>query len=281
MVTAEESFFFTDKNNHFLYGCTYFPQKGMGNLGVLVVPPVGHDRLRCLHECVSLSRFLAGSGFPVMRFDYRGEGESSGEFCDFDIESRLEDISTSIREHRNRFSVKDIVLIGFRLGAVLALLAANQNSIQNLILCEPVYDVNDYVKSCMRSNVLAQRDYFGKVSQSEEMLWSVLEKGDSISIQGFQASMSFFSQLGDIDIGKQAALFSGKSSIVNFYRGKTPTVPQKTVALLDSLGGDTRCSVDMVHVRFSWGTKKFWTPVLPELNKCVARLLSGVQYVQK
>jgi len=65
---------------------------------VVFVPPEGHERLRCCKECVNFARDLARAGYPALRFDYRGEGESSGAFEESDVVSRLLDICAAVDE---------------------------------------------------------------------------------------------------------------------------------------------------------------------------------------
>ncbi|PPD43544.1 MAG: hydrolase 1, exosortase A system-associated [Methylobacter sp.] len=63
--------------------------------GVVVVVAGGPQyRVGCARQIILWSRRLAGEGYPVLRFDYRGFGDSAGEFVGF--EGINDDIKTAI-----------------------------------------------------------------------------------------------------------------------------------------------------------------------------------------
>ncbi|WDN87079.1 hypothetical protein BuS5_00047 [Desulfosarcina sp. BuS5] len=268
----EDCFFFYNQQGHYLYGCSYIPRSNMSETGIVIVPPVGHERLRCYRESVNLARSLAGAGFPVLRFDYRGEGESFGEFADFDINSRLDDIDTALIEVEKRFGINVIILLGFRLGALFALKAANKNNITKLVLCEPVYNLEKFIKNYIRANIIAQRDYFGNTLMKEDDIWKILKKGKTISIYGFQTTLTFLRQLQGFDISAELKLFLGKALLVNFYKNKQPVAPARQVSnWCADFSENATYEIEPVKTRFSWTTKKIWTPILSGLNACVIK----------
>ncbi|MCD6184282.1 MAG: alpha/beta hydrolase [Deltaproteobacteria bacterium] len=268
----EDCFFFYNQQGHYLYGCSYIPRSDMSETGIVIVPPVGHERLRCYRECVTLARELAEAGYFVFRFDYRGEGESFGEFPDFDVKTRLEDINSALKEFSRRFLVHEIVLVGFRLGALFTLKAAKANAIKRIILCEPVYNVKKYVKNCIRSNIIAQRDYFGKSSIKEDVIWDQLNKGESISVYGFQMSLPFLRQLQEFDISSELKAFHNIALVIYFYKNKKPAaLSRQLTEWCEYLDENAIYDVEPVKTRFSWTTKKIWTPILFDLNNCIIK----------
>src|SRR5258707_567166 len=46
--------------------------------GVVLCPPLGHEHLHSQRSLRHLADALAGAGFLVLRFDYRGTGDSAG-----------------------------------------------------------------------------------------------------------------------------------------------------------------------------------------------------------
>ena len=77
-------------NGDWLYGMLH-PAEGAGGCGVLVVVGGPQYRIGSHRQFLLLARALAASGIPVMRFDYRGMGDSEGEARDF------EHVATDIR----------------------------------------------------------------------------------------------------------------------------------------------------------------------------------------
>ena len=69
--------------NETLIGIVHKPEKPTRH-GVLTIVAGGPQyRAGCCRQLVLVARSLAGEGIPVMRFDYRGMGDGSGDFMGF------------------------------------------------------------------------------------------------------------------------------------------------------------------------------------------------------
>src|SRR5215467_5624104 len=86
-----------------LYGCFHGPtQKGAPRCAVLICQPLGHEYVNSHRALRQLAVRLADAGIPVLRFDYFGCGDSSGEAEQGSITRWLEDVSTAVAELRTR-----------------------------------------------------------------------------------------------------------------------------------------------------------------------------------
>ncbi len=116
---------------------TLFPCEGEALVGILAKPAspadagvvliVGGPQYRAgsHRQFVLLSRALATAGYPVLRFDYRGMGDSSGAQRDFESASR--DVGAAIDQLQQRVpTVQRIVLWGLCDGASAALLYCHE-----------------------------------------------------------------------------------------------------------------------------------------------------------
>lgn len=107
--------------------------------GVVVLVGGPQYRAGSHRQFVLLSRALAAGGFAVLRFDYRGMGDSSGEQRDF--EGVNADIAAAINTMQARVpEVKHIVLWGLCDGASVALLychATQDPRVSGLCLLNP------------------------------------------------------------------------------------------------------------------------------------------------
>jgi len=105
--------------------------------GMLVIVGGPQYRVGSHRQFVLLARRLAKSGIPVMRFDYRGMGDSSGKartFEDIDLDIRLA-IDAFIQQVPD---LKKIYLWGLCDAATAALLyAVNDSRVAGLILLNP------------------------------------------------------------------------------------------------------------------------------------------------
>lgn len=93
-----------------------------------------------------LATRLARAGFPVLRFDFSGSGDSYGDDDQSTVEQWRSDIDVALTELVDTTSVQQSCLIGLRLGGTLAALAAkDRNDVTGLALWDPVVTGQAYV----------------------------------------------------------------------------------------------------------------------------------------
>jgi pimeloyl-ACP methyl ester carboxylesterase len=111
---------------------------------------MAHEYLYVHRAFRQLATQLSRAGFHAFRFDYFGFGDSAGASEESNIERWVQDISTTIYEAKSLCGVSTVSLIGFRLGATAAALAAAQRTdVENLLLWEPVIGGSEYVKELL------------------------------------------------------------------------------------------------------------------------------------
>lgn len=71
--------------------------------------------------------------YLVCRFDFRGQGDSDGDFYDSSISLELEDLDYVIRHIQSTYTPENIVLLGHSFGCAIAFLYAQNHPIQGLI----------------------------------------------------------------------------------------------------------------------------------------------------
>jgi exosortase A-associated hydrolase 1 len=122
-----------------LVGILAVPQTVKGSIGVVVVVGGPQYRAGSHRQFVLLSRALAAGGYPVLRFDYRGMGDSSGALRDFNgVSSDIGAAIDAIQHHLP--SVTKVALWGLCDGASAALLYCDQTDdarVRGLCLLNP------------------------------------------------------------------------------------------------------------------------------------------------
>ncbi|RLF14001.1 MAG: alpha/beta hydrolase [Thermoprotei archaeon] len=102
---------------------------------------------------VDLSRELCKEGVAVMRFDYRGHGDSPLNFEDFRIKWAFEDAEEAIKHVveslRARVDVSRIGIVGLSLGGAVAIRVATlfKNHIKAMVLLSPAIDFSEIIKA--------------------------------------------------------------------------------------------------------------------------------------
>jgi exosortase A-associated hydrolase 1 len=110
-----------------------------GTTGVLIVVGGPQYRVGSHRQFLLLSRALAEAGYPTMRFDYRGMGDSSGQLGSFDAIN--EDVGAALEAFRMRYPfVERFVLWGLCDAASAVLLywhATHDPRVVGLVLLNP------------------------------------------------------------------------------------------------------------------------------------------------
>lgn len=116
---------------------------------VVICPPIGPEYIRS-HWCLRLlARQLSRKGINVLRFDYRGIGDSAGvNEATTSIKQWHQDVHTAIDFACAKTDSQNVMLIGLRYGAAIASAVAQESSkVNSLVLWEPVIDAAEYLKS--------------------------------------------------------------------------------------------------------------------------------------
>lgn len=124
-----------------LFGCYHPPVGTPRPCGVVLACPMGQEYIRSHRTYRQLAVRLAHAGFPALRFDFSGCGDSAGDFEDAGIRQWLDDLAGAVAETRRRCRGVRIGLAGLRLGATLALLhGAELGDVEAMVLWDPVID---------------------------------------------------------------------------------------------------------------------------------------------
>lgn len=119
----------------------YHPPTGVGvrTGGVVLCNPAPQEYRQCHFVLRQLALRLAEAGWHVLRFDYRGTGDSAGASDAVSLDEWVTDIADAATELRELSSVSAISLVGIRLGASFAMRAVARGlAVDDLVLWDPV-----------------------------------------------------------------------------------------------------------------------------------------------
>lgn len=124
------------------------PAEGPAMLGVVVVPPFGYEEV-CAHRSLRhIAEAAADAGVPALRIDLAGCGNSQGDDLQGDrLGAWRRSVHQAIDGLRRATGVGRVALLGLRLGALLAALAAaERDDIAGFIAIAPVLRGRAYVR---------------------------------------------------------------------------------------------------------------------------------------
>lgn len=223
----EEPFFFYSGKKR-IFAVLHQPNKEFSKNGLALIfcTAFAEEKLWAHRVFVSFARDLAKEGIAVLRFDFMGHGDSEGEFEDSNVETQLRDIQSAIELVKIKTRSKTIGLLGLRLGATLAAIAARQSAfIDFLVLWEPIIKCKDYLQKCLRSNLAKQMAIYKKIIHDRKKLTEELLNGRHVNIDGYLMSGSFYKQASAIDLNSFAPPFLLPQQLVHI--SKKPNAPIK------------------------------------------------------
>lgn len=113
--------------------------------GVLVCPPIAQEHVRTHWALRQLAQALSRAGFHVFRFDWFGTGDSAGSLEEATLDRWVLDAEAAAAELRDTSGLRKISVVGLRLGASIAALAARRVKPRALLLWDPVADGARYL----------------------------------------------------------------------------------------------------------------------------------------
>lgn len=121
----EQAFTFTSEGER-LVGIIHEPSGEPAPHGLLILVGGPQYRIGAHRQYVHLARAAAAAGIPVMRFDWRGVGDSEGQYPGF--QHLKPDMDAAIAEFRRRMpQLRGVVLWGLCEGASAILLGGTDN----------------------------------------------------------------------------------------------------------------------------------------------------------
>ena len=122
-------------------------------LGFVLCPPFGREYIFAHRSFRQWAVRLSRAGFPVLRFDYFGSGDSAGGDDEGSVEQWLDDLSTAVSTFGKVTAGARVCLAGLRVGASLATLHATRHqNVDGLILWDPVVNGDRYVDALISAH---------------------------------------------------------------------------------------------------------------------------------
>ncbi|MDA0321219.1 MAG: alpha/beta fold hydrolase [Verrucomicrobia bacterium] len=186
-----------------LHGMLY-PHQEKGAPGIVICHPLFEERKSAHRALVEAARAFCSAGFSVLRFDYRGCGNSHGTFRDFGLDDWAKDIRAAAGFLATQGGCPRIGLMGLRLGASLAFSAASSAGATFVVGWEPVIDGTSYFQQELRKKLMKQMMTYGENQDSRAALADAADRGEDIDFDGYALSPRLYRELTALDLRKTA-----------------------------------------------------------------------------
>lgn len=213
-----------------LFGVLHRAHQANATSGAVLCYPMGQEYMRIHRTYVELARRLAAANCHVLRFDYYGAGDSAGETIDGSLQRWKADIHTAIDEMRRLTAVRDVHLVGSRIGANLAVqVHGERTDLAGLVLWEPILNGAEYIAALRRASgsMLADNARLEGYAQ-RPMSWFA-------EFAGFPVSKTLFDELAAIDL--VAAPAASMHDILVLANSAKPALASFVASRTNALGG--------------------------------------------
>ena len=218
--TLDEVPLFFPNGDRALFGVLHRPSAGADTRPAFVFcHPLGEEKLWTHRVFVSYARQLAAAGYPVLRFDLTGNGDSEGSFSDLSMATLCADLRCAIQEVRRLTGVTAVSLLGLRLGANVAMtVAEDATDLRHLILWSPITDGERYLQELLRINLMTQMATYKEIRQERPALVAEMEQGRTVNVDGYEMAWPLYSSVCPIKPELQHHVFGGPCLIVQIDR---------------------------------------------------------------
>jgi len=230
----ETPFFFAGRPAapHSLFGVLHQVDAPSSRPVVVFCPPFGEEKLWAHRVLVSAARTMAAQGYPVLRFDYGGTGDSDGELAEASLDTTLDDIRRAVAHARAETRRDRVALVGVRFGAAFAgLVAEEAPEVSHLALWAPILEGGRYMQDMLRINLSTQLAAFKAIRHDRAALVAQMEQGQTVNVEGYDLSHAMYTQCSSITFAHGARAFGGRCLIAQIDASDAVPVSRELEAL--------------------------------------------------
>jgi len=168
---------------------------------VLLVGPFASERLSCYLPWVRWARYLAVRQIEVLRYDYRGIGESTGVFSEMTFADWCADVRLLSSWLKARSPSLPLLLHGLELGAVLTGREFQVGVGDALLLWSAPRNANQALRSTLLRAV-GPEQLFRRSNERKTVSDFIrrLESGSSLEVDGYQWSARLWRESFDVEL---------------------------------------------------------------------------------
>lgn len=228
--------FFFDASGAQLYGFMHPAQGAPRPVACLIVHPFMEERQDAHAVLRSLAVDLAAHGYPTLRFDLYGCGDSEGDWEGASLSRWRDDITAAASLLRREAPQAALVLLGLRFGATLAALTADAANASRLCMVQPIVDGAAYADELLLAHLAAEMVLHRKAGTTREALAARLAAGETINLFGYPFTSTLDRELRAIDLSRTMPERVARVLLVDVARSATARESEGIKRLVAALG---------------------------------------------
>jgi len=215
-------------------------------LGWVMCHSFGLERLHLGRLDVLMARALSAAGFPVLRFDGQGYGDSERGMEAVGLTSHVSGVSDAVDLVAGLDGVRAVGLAGARFGGTVASMVATAKDVSSLILIEPIIRGAQFMREFVLSRVLSGLAGKGRDQADPAAIRQELAERGWTDVNGFLLTRDAYESISTLDLTRDVHAFSGRILLVGISRtGRAGVGLERLHRHLESLGAS--CVVEIVR----------------------------------
>jgi exosortase A-associated hydrolase 2 len=236
VTAARRDGFFFDAAGARLYGFMHPAQGAPRGRACVLVHPFMEERQDAHAVLRALAVELAARGFPTLRFDLYGCGDSEGDWAESSLERWGDDLAAAAAVVRHEAPDAEVALVGLRFGATLAGLFAERAGASRVALVQPVVRGAAYADELLLAHLAAEMVLHRKAGTTREALVARLAAGESVNLFGYHLTSALDRALRGVDLARDLAAGPLRPLVIDVARSATARPSAEVQALAAALG---------------------------------------------
>jgi pimeloyl-ACP methyl ester carboxylesterase len=168
---------------------------------VLLVGSFASERHTSYRPWAGWARYLAARQIEVLRYDYRGVGESTGSFEEMSFDIWLNDVEHLAKWLRERGENVPLVVHGLEMGGLLAARTFHNGQGDALILWSAPENANKGMRSTLQRWIGPQQLLKPEAERrAPSHYFQLLDQGDSVEVDGFEWPAELWRQSYELEL---------------------------------------------------------------------------------
>ena len=230
-----------DSNGLSLFGIIHTPETNSPGPAVLMLHGLGGTHIESHLIYTKAARALASRGITALRFDFRGSGNSQGDFMNTTPQGEIDDANAALdflmsqpEVDRSRIGVLGLSMGGF----VAACLAGQRQEVKALVLWSAVANMGELLDS-----------------NTDDMRLAQLQSSGYVDLGGIPLSREFIEQAHQIVPEQQIKQYKGPALVIHGSNDETVPV-EHAYRFKNALGDQARLMIvdgaDHVFSSLEW-----------------------------
>ena len=225
-ATGSADAMYFDSGQHRLFGWLHRGSDALRTeMGVVLCQPFGYESI-CAHRGIrAFAEAIADAGMPALRFDYSGTGDSSDIDPQADqLRVWTQDVLAAAEFLKRQTGVRQVCLIGFRLGALLATAAASEDSaVSALVVVSPIVVGRRYLRELKTTRLAASIGV-----RSDPHVEAQNASSGGMEVSGFTLSAATLEALAKVDLSSLQASLLTPMLIIDRVSGAVTRLPAES-----------------------------------------------------